>query len=450
MTPRRSKDGRIPRSPEALRVTNPNAAGIDVPAAAHDVAVPPDHASASGTAGDTALPPHVRRFGACPADLEALADWLRACGVTTVARESTGVSWIPLFELLERRGFQVYLVDPRQTRHAPGRPKSDVRDCPWIQRLHSYGLLAASFRPQDQVVVLRGYLRQRPMLIGYAGQHIQHLQKALKQMHVKLAEVVSDLTGVTGLAILKALLRGERDPARLARYRHAKCQRTEAEIARALQGNGREEHLFALEQALALYECYHTRLRECDARIEAYLGTFADHSGGQALPYQARKRARGANAPRCDVRGSLYRLAGVDLTVLEGIEEATALVILSEIGRDRSKWPTAKHFASWLGLCPQHQGSAGKIKSRRVRGAPTGRPAPCGWRGKGALMPKTPWGPSTGGSRRAAVGARRTAAEWSRASTVLMEELNRLMGDLAPVGKMEALEEQINALEFIS
>ena len=169
MTPRRSKDGRIPRSPEPLRVSNPHAAGIDVHAAAHYVAVAPDHMPAGAPAADTALPPHVRRFGACTADLEALADWLTACGITTVAMESTGVYWIPLLELLERRGFQVYLVDPRQTRHAPGRPKSDGLDCQWIQRLHSYGLLAASFRPEDQVVVLRGYLRQRQMLIGYAA-----------------------------------------------------------------------------------------------------------------------------------------------------------------------------------------------------------------------------------------------------------------------------------------
>jgi transposase len=367
MTLRRRNDGRSTPAPDPLRVTNAHAAGIDVHAAVHYVAVPPGHVPPGSSNPDPTLPPHVRKFGACTADLEMLADWLAACGITTVAMESTGVYWVPLFELLERRGLQVYLVDPRQTRHAPGRPKSDVLDCQWIQRLHSYGLLAASFRPEDQVVVLRGYLRQRQLLIGYAGQHIQHMQKALEQMNVKLTEVVSDITGVTGLAILKAILRGQRDPLQLAKYRHEKCRRTEAEIARALYGNWREEHLFALEQALALYECYHARLRECDARIEAYLKTFADRSGGQALPSKARQRARAANEPRFDVRGSLYRLSGVDLTVIEGIDEATALVILSEIGTDMSKWPSAKHFVSWLGLCPQHQGSAGKVKSRRVR-----------------------------------------------------------------------------------
>jgi transposase len=367
MTPRYRRDGRVPAPPEPLRITNPRAAGIDVHAAVHYVAVSPNAVPAASPNPDPALPPHVRKFGACTADLEMLADWLAACGVETVAMESTGVYWIALFELLERRGVRVYLVDPRQTRHAPGRPKTDVLDCQWIQRLHSYGLLSASFRPDDQVVVLRGYLRQRQMLIGYAGQHVQHLQKALEEMNVKLTEVVSDVVGVTGLAILKAILRGERDARKLAGLRHAKCRRSEAEIARALQGNWRAEHLFALRQALELYESYHVRLDECDARIAAHLGTFADKGAGKALPPKARQRGRAANEPGFDVRGSLYRMAGVDLTVIEGIDAATALVILSEIGSDLSKFPTVKQFVSWLGLCPQPQGSAGKIRRRRVR-----------------------------------------------------------------------------------
>jgi hypothetical protein len=227
MTPRKQKNGRVRSSPEPLRVANPHAAGIDVHAAVHWVAVPPDHAPPRKGAdrGDADnLPPHVRKFGACTADLELLADWLQQCGITSVAMESTGVYWIPLFELLERRGFQVYLVDPRQTKHAPGRPKTDVLDCQWIQRLHSYGLLTASFRPEDQVIVLRAYLRQRHMLIRYAGQHVQHMQKALEQMNVKLPEVVSDITGVTGLAIIEAILAGERDPRKLAKLRHERCR----------------------------------------------------------------------------------------------------------------------------------------------------------------------------------------------------------------------------------
>lgn len=372
MTPRKQKNGRVVPSPEPLRVANPHAAGIDVHAAVHWVAVPPDHVpppkSAHADAADAAkLPAHVRKFGACTADLELLADWLQACGITSVAMESTGVYWIPLFELLERRGFQVYLVDPRQTKHAPGRPKSDVLDCQWIQRLHSYGLLTASFRPEDQVVVLRSFLRQRHMLIRYAGQHVQHMQKALEQMNVKLPEVVSDITGVTGLAIIKAILAGERAPRKLAKLRDERCKRTEAEIARALQGNWREEHLFALKQALELYQDYQGLLRECDAKLEAHLATFADKSGGQKLAAKPRRCGRRHNEPVFGVRPALHRMSGHDLTVLEGIDDNTALVILSEIGTDMSKWPTEKHFTSWLGLCPQHQGSAGKIKSRRVR-----------------------------------------------------------------------------------
>src|SRR5262245_41196500 len=249
MTPRIQKNLRQRPSPEPLRVTHRHAAGIDVHAATHWVAVPPEDAPPPPANHPTNLPPNVRRFGTCTADLIALADWLRQCGVTTIAMESTGIYWIALFELLESRGFEVYLVEPRQSRHAPGRPKTDVLDCQWLQRLHSYGLLSASFRPAEQVVVLRSYLRQRQMRIRYAGQHVQHMQKALEQMNVQLTEVINDVTGVTGMAIIQAILRGERDPLQLAKLRNDKCKRTEAEIARALYGNWRAEHLFALRQA---------------------------------------------------------------------------------------------------------------------------------------------------------------------------------------------------------
>jgi transposase len=352
---------------EPLGVHNPHAAGIDVHAQVHWVAVPSGAAPAPPKNHPANLPPWVRAFGTCTADLEMLADWLRQCGVTTVAMEATGVYWIALFELLERRGFEVYLVDPRQSKRAPGRPKTDVLDCQWLQRLHSYGLLTPSFRPADQVVVLRSYLRQRQMLISYGGQHIQHMQKALEQMNVKLAEVVSDITGVTGMAIIKAILAGQRDPLKLAKLRNHKCKRTEAEIARALYGNWRDEHLFTLRQAVELYEIYQEKLRVCDQQLEAHLQTFADKSGGEVLPPKPRKRPRPHNQARFDVRQRLFQMAGVDLTLIEGIDESTALVILSEIGTDMSRFPTCKQFTSWLGLCPQHQGSAGRIKSRRIR-----------------------------------------------------------------------------------
>src|SRR5262245_49507752 len=269
MTPRMQKNLRQLPSAAPLRVTRPHAAVIDLQANAHCVPVSPGGAPPRAANHLGHLPAHVRSFGTCTADLIALADWLTQCGVTSIAMESTGIYWIPLFELLESRGFEVLLVDPRQSRHAPGRPKSDVLDCQWLQRLHSYGLLTASFRPAEQVVVLRGYLRQRQMLIGYAGQHAQHMQKALEQMNVKLAEVVSDVTGQAGMAIIRAILQGERDPLRLAKPRNERCKRTEAEIARALQGNWRAEHLFALKQAVEVYEFYHRQLRECDAQLQA-------------------------------------------------------------------------------------------------------------------------------------------------------------------------------------
>jgi transposase len=365
MTPRRTKRLRMPSVSAALAVKHPHAAGIDVHTRAHWVAVPAEAAPPPPADQPPNLPPHVRTFGTCTADLEALADWLTACQVTTVAMESTGIYWVPLFELLERRGFQVWLIDPRQCKHAPGRPKSDVLDCQWIQRLHTYGLLSASFRPDDQVVVLRAYLRQRLMLLEYASQHIQHMQKALEQMNVKLTEVVSDITGVTGMAIIKAILQGQRQPLQLAKLRNAKCHRTEAEIARALYGNWRDEHLFALQQAVDLYEHYQGLVQPCDARIEAHLQTFADKSGGRSLPPKTRSRRK--NEPPFGVGRLLYRMSGLDLTVIEGIDNATALVVLSEIGLDMSKWPSEKHFVSWLGLCPQHRSSAGKIRSRRIR-----------------------------------------------------------------------------------
>jgi transposase len=359
-----------PRAARQLRVTNPRAAGIDVHSDVHWVAVPPEDATPPPSDHPANAPANVRSFGACTADLYQLADWLTACGVKTVAMESTGVYWIPLFELLEARGFEVYLVDPRQSRHAPGRPKSDVLDCQWLQRLHSYGLLSASFHPSDQVIVLRSYLRQRQMLVRYAGQHVQHMQKALEQMNVKLTEVVTDVTGVTGMAIIKAILAGERDPKRLAALRDPRCQRTRTEIARALQGSWRAEHLFALKQAVELYEFYRRQMRACDAELEAHLRTFADRTEGRPLerrPGQRCRTRRGNDLTFEGVRERLYRMSGADLTVLEGIDENTALVILGEIGADVSRFPTVKHFTSWLGLCPQHRGSAGKVKSRGVR-----------------------------------------------------------------------------------
>jgi transposase len=358
-TPRRS--GRKAKTHAPFLVLDAHAAGIDIGAAEHWVAVPPD-----------ADPDPVRSFGTCTADLEALADWLLACGITSVALESTGVYWIPLFELLETRGLQVRLVDARQTRALPGRPKDDIRDCQWIRRLHSCGLLRAAFRPDDQVVVLRSYLRQRQMLIGCASDHIRHLQKALEQLNVKLPEVVADVTGVTGMSIIQAILAGERDPLRLAKLRNQHCKQDEAAIARALHGNWRAEHLFCLRQALELYEFYQCQLAECDRQLDAQLQTFADRSAQTPVPprppgKRKNRRQHKGNVPAFDARTRLYRMSGVDLTQIEGIEEGTGLVLLSEIGLDMKRWATEKHFCSWLGLCPQHKISGGRMLSRKVR-----------------------------------------------------------------------------------
>ena len=311
-------------------------------------------------------PQPVRGFGACTADLEALAAWLVACAITTVALASTGVSWIPLFALLEARGFEVLLVDPPQVQKSKGRPTSDVHDCQWMQRLHTFGLLAGAFRPADQVCVLRSDLRQRAMLLTHAAQHTQHRQKALTQMHITLQHGVSDLTGVTGLAIIRAILAGERHAETLAHLRDSRCQHDEAPIARALQGNGREEPLFALAQAVALSDVSHQKMTACDRHIEAALQTCADRSDGQPFPPPSRPRKRGGNQPAFAVREPLHRISGVDLTQIEGLDETTSLVILSESGLDMTRWPTVKHCTSWLGLCPHHRVSGGKVLSRRT------------------------------------------------------------------------------------
>jgi transposase len=350
-----------------LAVTHPHAAGIDVHAAVHFVAVPAADVPAGFVNPDAKLPAGVRKFGTNTADREALAAWLEDCGVTAVAMESTGVYWIPLDELLASQGLDVILVDPRQTRHAPGRPQSDVLDCPWIGRLQSYGLLTASFRPADDIVAWRGFQRQRAMLVCYAAQHVQHLQKALEERNVMWTEVVSDVVGQTGLKIIQDIVRGQRDPVKRAKHRPERCRATEAAIAAALQGNWRKEHLFALQQGLEMYAFYQRQLRACDREIEACLRGLADQSGGAALPPRAKQQKPRRHEPRFGVRALLFRMAGVDLTVIEGISETTALVLLSEIGTDLGRFPSAKHFVSWLGLCPQHRGSAGKIFSRRVR-----------------------------------------------------------------------------------
>jgi transposase len=343
----------IPAAAAALTVINPDAAGIDVHSNMHMVCVPADREADP-----------VRQFGANTADLQEIVAWLKNCRVKTVALESTGVYWIPLFELLESEGFEVNLVEPGQLSRCGARPKTDVLDAQWIQRLHSYGLLRASFRPPDSVLALRAYWRQRLMQVRYAAYHVQHMQKALEQMNVKLTEVVSDITGLTGMSIIEAILNGQRDPVKLAKLRDERCRHSADEIALALEGTWRTEHLFELRQARELYQFHHQKITECDQQVQAELATFANRAAEKTHSGKQRKRGRKSNDVRFDATGPLFRALGVDLTLIEGIDVGTALVILAEIGVDVSRFPTEKHFASWLRLCPP-QDQSNQTKRRR-------------------------------------------------------------------------------------
>jgi len=340
-----------------LKQLNLNAAGIDIGAELHYVAVPN---------GRDPEGQDVRHFSTFTADLYKLADWLHQCKIDTVAMESTGVYWIPVFEILDSQGFDVRLVNPRNIKNAPGR-KTDVVDCQWIQQLHTYGLLQSSFRPENQICELRAYLRQRTMLVSYASHHIQHMQKALEQMNIKLNQVISDITGVTGMKIIRAIISGERNPVKLASMRHERCNNSESIIAKALEGNWRSEHIFALQQAVELYDFYKKQIIACEFHIQHHLESFDDRSNGTPLEKPPRSSHGSSNQFHFDARDYLHRMTGVDVTRIEGIQAPTALSIISEIGIDMSPWPTEKHFASWLGLCPGSKISGGKVLSSKTK-----------------------------------------------------------------------------------
>ncbi|GAC1459228.1 MAG: IS110 family transposase [Pseudarthrobacter sp.] len=344
-----------PASTPNLPPLNLNAAAIDIGATAHFVAVPPGRDAVT-----------VREFATFTSDLYCLADWLKQCAVDTVVMESTGVYWVPVFELLEQRGFTVLLADARKVKNVSGR-KSDVLDCQWLQQLHTFGLLQGAFRPADEIVVLRSYLRQRAMLIRGAATHVQHMQKALQQMNLLLHQVVSDITGLTGLSIIRAILAGERDPNVLAQQRDPRCKSSAEVIAKSLMGNYRAEHLFALEQAVALYDTYQAQLAACDKRIEAYLASLERVTEEVPPPPAKPRQAAKHNQPRFDARTYLYQLSGVDLTSIDGIEAGSALALIAEIGTDMGRWPSEKHFVSWLGLCPGTKISGGKVLSSKSK-----------------------------------------------------------------------------------
>ena len=342
--------------PAPLPVVHPHAAGLDRGLAEMWVAVPADHD-----------PQPVRCFGTFTPDLVALTDWLGACGVTTVAMESTGVFWIPIYELLQARGFEVYLVNARHIKNVPGR-KSDVKDCQWTQRLHSFGLLSASFRPEAEMVVLRAYLRQRADLIEHRAAHIQHMQKALQQMNLQLTQVLKDITGLTGMQIIRAIVAGERNPVTLAQLRDPRCKHSSDEIAKALTGSYRAEHLFALKQAVSLYDAYTVQLAECDAEIERQFSALKPTHDDELPPLDTsdKRDSHSKNGPRYDARGMLYQLLGVDLVALDGLNAISVETALSEVGRRMEAFPSVKHFCSWLHLAPHNDISSGKVLRTRV------------------------------------------------------------------------------------
>ena len=344
---------------QKLEMLNPNAAGIDVASEEHWVCVPEDRAE-----------PHVRCFGAFTHDLYVIADWLTTCGITTVAMESTGVYWIPLFQVLEAKGFQVCLVNARELKNVSGRPKTDRLDCQWIQRLHSYGLLSASFRPEDEICQIRSLLRHRDNVIRQAARHIQHMQKALHQMNLLLDKVIGDITGVTGMMILRAILDGERNPRKLARYRDYRIKSTAAEIAKALEGDYRPEHLFVLRQAFEAYHFSKQQIQQCDRAVEELLSKMdqtVEATPVSLPPSTSSHKKPQRNEPTYDARTYLHYILGVDVTQVPGFQASTVLTIFSETGRDMTKWETDKHFTSWLGNAPNQKISGGKELARGTR-----------------------------------------------------------------------------------
>jgi transposase len=354
---RRRRTGKPRVSPSVLDRINPNAAGIDCGSAEHYVAVPPDRS-----------PSPVQSFKTFTSDLVRLADWLVACGVTSVAMEATGVYWIPVYEILEARGIDVLLVNARHIKNVPGR-KSDVSDCEWLRELHRVGLLRGSFRPTEAIVALRAYVRHRQSLVESAGTYVQRMPKALVQMNVQLPLVVSDITGVTGLKIWRDIVAGQHDPQHLASHRDYRCRASQTEMVAALTGNYRPEHLFVLQQNLELFDACQVQLAACDRAIEAHVQVLTATLEVPTTPLPAPRvnRKRADNEPHFEIRTPLHQLTGgVDLTQIDGIGPSTALKLIAEIGTDMHRWPTEKHFTSWLTLAPRNKVSGGRLLSSRT------------------------------------------------------------------------------------
>jgi transposase len=345
---------------EKLDVIHRDAAGIDIGSETHYVAVPEGRAN-----------PSVRTFGCFTPDLEAMADWLKECRVKTVVMESTGVYWVPAYQVLEARDFDVKLVDANHAKDAPGR-KTDVWDCRWLRKLHTFGMLRGCFIPSADITELRTYWRHRATLVQACSQQTLRMQKALEQMNIQLHKAITDVTGTTGMAIIRAIVDGERDPHRLATKRDRRIKASEETLVKALTGNYRKEHLFTLKQALETFDFLHAKMRECDEQIQACMARFEDRGGPQnpppsSLPPQDRRISRRKNEPYFDMSIELKRIFGVDLTRIAGISSLTAMTVLSECGPDLSAFSSARKFCSWLGLSPNHRITGGRIRSNRTR-----------------------------------------------------------------------------------
>jgi transposase len=340
----------------AIHVIHPDAAGIDIGSKEHWVAVPTE-----------ACDQPIRSFGTFTSDLKQLADWLEGCGIRTIAMESTGVYWVPIYELLEERGFEVLLVNAAHARNVPGR-KSDVLDCQWLQQLHTFGLVRASFRPEAKIAELRAYTRHRQTLIEEAARQIQRMQKALDQMNVQLHHVIADLTGKTGITIVRQIAAGNHDPEVLAKYRDPRCRASDDVVREALRGHYKVEHLFTLQQALSLYDTFTQHITACDGRIETVLADLAAQSPALSGPPKPPKSPARGHQIAVDVRNPLERiLGGVDVQSIVGFGPLTALNMLSETGTNMTRWPTEKHFTSWLNFAPGTHISGGRSLSSRRR-----------------------------------------------------------------------------------
>lgn len=355
---KKSKKSRV-RITNEMTMINPDTAGIDIGSEFHFVSV-----------GEDRSEKNVRRYGAYTIDLKALISWLKECKVTSVAMESTGVYWIPLYQMLEKAGFDVVLVNARHLKSVAGRPKTDVNDCQWIRRLHSYGLLQASFRPGNEICEIRSLTRHREELIMGMSRHVHHMQKALQQSNIRLDKAVSDITGKTGMAIIEAILKGIKNPLELAKLRDRRIKASESEVAKALEGDYRAEHLFVLKQAYSSYNFTAGQIIDIDSEIQKRLQKLemkVDPNLKPLPPSTAGSKRSNSNQPAFDIRPYLYKSFGVDLTQVNGFQSGTVLTLLSEVGTDLSSWSADKKFTSWLGLCVNKEVSSNRVLKNRTR-----------------------------------------------------------------------------------